>query len=199
MQLWAFSLLVALAPSLGQADFEDGESSNAPAPFRYRLAYAKQFSPSQLVDLKNALDNLEWKNIPVSSKNFRLQVGPYQRLELSRRPPKCLREILQVAEILKAEFPEFTFSVDGKIKNCKNLKNGVAQMLEHKDAVSRNILKFHSPLHTIYLTNKTKFNHRLLGHMGLYINIEREDEIKRRLISFEVGAAAIPHEETATL
>jgi hypothetical protein len=142
------------------------------------------------------IDLTEWrKPIRVKSEMV-IQTGPYGKLELSDKPldVKCLSEIMQAAYLLETHFSNVTFQIDGDIKECKNLKSGVEDLVKNKSRVKTNIAKFHSPMHTIYLTTQTKFNHFLIGKMGLYINVNRSNEIPHRLIEFRVGKAEINHE-----
>jgi hypothetical protein len=145
------------------------------------------------------IDLVDWrKNIRVKS-DFVIQTGPYGKLQLSEKifDVRCLSEIMQAAYLLETHFPKISFEIDGGIKECKNLNSGVAQLIENKSRVKQNIAKFHSPMHTVFLTTQTKFNNFLMGKMGLYVNVNRSGEIPNRLIEFRVGEAEINHETTS--
>jgi hypothetical protein len=129
---------------------------------------------------------------------LRFQTGPYKRMFLtdSLFRTKCLKELVWSAEQLQSHFPQFSFQVDGRIQNCRNLEKGVQKIIANKSRVKSNVSRFHTPMHTIYLTNRTKFNHHQVGKMGLYVNVNKAREIQRRLIDFRVGVNDITHERS---
>ncbi|NQZ00104.1 MAG: hypothetical protein HRT45_05475 [Bdellovibrionales bacterium] len=129
---------------------------------------------------------------------LRFQTGPYKRLFLTDTlfRTKCLKELVWSAEQLNSHFPEFSFQLDGRIQNCKNLEKGVQRIIANKSKVRANVSRFHTPMHTIYLTNRTKFNHHQVGKMGLYVNVNKSREIQRRLVDFRVGVNDITHERS---
>lgn len=141
------------------------------------------------------LELMDWdKQIVRGKDRFYLQTGPYRQLQLGAKSTPCVFEIMQTAQLLQENFSEFSFYLDGRIRSCEHLRQGMKEILAAKDKVKKNISRFHTPMHTIYFTNQTKFNHDDVGHMGLYINIEKENEIQKRLILFEVGESSIVHE-----
>ncbi|MCB0408136.1 MAG: hypothetical protein KDD34_08035 [Bdellovibrionales bacterium] len=139
---------------------------------------------------------MDWdKKIQVKSE-FLIQTGPYGKLQITDNPlnVRCLNEIMHSAYLLETHFPNVSFQIDGNINNCSSLNRGVEEMIKNKSRVAQNINKFNSPMHTVFLTTQTKFNHFLLGKMGLYINVNRSNEITHRLIEFRVGHSDIVHE-----
>lgn len=163
---------------------------------RKALRFLKRASEKNKGVLLGYLDLMKWnKKIRVKT-DFLVQTGPYGKIHITDKPTsvRCLREIMHSAYLLETHFPEYSFQIDGDIRSCRNLKSGVEDLVNSKSRVKRNIAKFHSPMHTVYLTTQTKFNHFLVGKMGLYINVNRSNEIPKRLIKFRVGANHIAHE-----
>lgn len=132
--------------------------------------------------LATYLSVLNWTGPIRMKKNLRFQTGPYETLELGSTGPSCLPEILEAARILETHFARYSFSIDGRIKNCRSLKRGVNALLLAKNKVQQRLNKFFSPLHTVYLTVESKFNHQELGAIGLYINVDKPNEIQRQLL-----------------
>lgn len=129
------------------------------------------------------------KPLRLSSKS-RVQTGPYSQMTLNTKSPlrlQCLESILYSAQVLQKELPKFNFEIDGKIKKCSNLREGIELIVANKELVTRNLKQIHSPLHTIYFTTESKFNDHILGKMGLYINVEKKNEIKNRLVDFKIS------------
>lgn len=121
--------------------------------------------------------------------NLEIQTGPYPQVSTSLEAlnSKCMATIVQSAYRLHREFPNYTFVVNSHIQNCENLKEGVKQLIAEKSRVMKNVDHFNSPLHSIYLTNTTKFIDNEIGKMGLYVDVNRPREIQRRLIDFDVS------------
>ena len=113
-----------------------------------------------------------------------IQTGKYAQVNASRQAlnAKCMTAIVQAAYKLHVVFPDYNFVVDSHIQNCENLKEGIKRLLADRTKVRRNLNQFHSPLHSVYLSNRTGFNQNELGKMGLYINVDQAGEIQRLLI-----------------
>ncbi len=139
--------------------------------------------------LASSTDLMKLKKPVQVSSRLRLQTGPYSRLTLSKSPltVKCLEDILFAGQILQREFQDFNFEVDSKITQCKNLRDGASLLVKNKKQVIKNLKLIHSPMHTIYLTDKSKFNNDTLGEMGLYVNVNKKNEIKKRLVDFTIN------------
>lgn len=184
-------------------DFENGEQilksqlkKQSGYANRKALRFLKRGTDTNKSVLLGYLDLMKWnKKIRVKS-HFLVQTGPYGKIHITDRPTsvKCLSEIMHSAYLLEAHFPNISFQIDGNIKKCSNLKSGVLELVNSKGRVKSNIAKFYSPMHTVYLTTETKFNHFVVGKMGLYINVNRSNEIPSRLIEFRVGKTQIAHE-----
>lgn len=160
------------------------------------LRYLQRNSLGEKSTLLSYLDLMKWRK-PIRLKpQFKVQTGPYGKIHLTDRPTriKCLKELLHAAYLLETHFPKITFQVDGGIKSCRNLQRGVEKLVVNKSRVRKNIGAFITPMHTIFLTTRTKFNHFVLGKMGLYINVNRSREIKQRLIENRVSRSDILHE-----
>lgn len=116
-----------------------------------------------------------------------IQTGRYPLVSVSKQAlnTKCMTAIVQAAYRLNSTFPDYNFVVDSHIHNCHNLREGIKELLVHQNRVRSNLKKFHSPLHSIYLTNETKYVSQELGKMGLYVNVDMDGEIRRRLIKFD--------------
>ncbi|MGE0762478.1 MAG: hypothetical protein AB7N80_04295 [Bdellovibrionales bacterium] len=119
-----------------------------------------------------------------------IQTGPYPQVMVSPQAlnSKCMTAIVQAAYKLHTFFQNYSFVVDSHIQSCQNLKDGIRQLIAQREKVQGNLNQFHSPLHSVFLTNRTRFVNKEIGQMGLHINVDREGEIRRRLIDFEVSA-----------
>ena len=139
--------------------------------------------------LATSTDLMKLKKPVAVGEKFRLQTGPYSRLTLNKAPltVKCLEEILFAGQILQREFSGFNFEIDGKVTGCKNLREGASLLVKNKKQVVKNLKLIHSPMHTIYLTDKSKFNNDTLGEMGLYVNVNKKNEVKNRLVDFTIS------------
>ena len=139
--------------------------------------------------LASSLELMKLKKEVSFGESFKIQTGPYSGLILNKDPlsKKCFEEILSSAQILQREIPEVAFEISGKIHRCDYLFSGVVELVKNKKLVKNNLKHILSPLHTIYLTDKTDFNNDTLGKMGLYVNVNRKHEIKTRLIDFTVS------------
>ena len=129
-----------------------------------------------------------------SDKGFFVQTGSHKKYGHSTQRPACFEAILESAGILQLSFPKYNFVIDSSIKNCGQLVEDVYKLSQNRKLVQRNLDSFHSPLHSIYLTNQTKFNHYLMGHMGLYVNVNKSGEMSRRILELKIGKRVIPHE-----
>lgn len=160
------------------------------------LRFLQRSSLKEKGTLLSYLDLMKWQK-PIRLKaHLKVQTGPYGKIHLTDQPTqaKCLKEVLQAAYLLETHFPKITFQIDGTIQSCKNLRDGVDKLVANKPRVKKNIGTFITPMHTIFLTTRTKFNHYVLGKMGLYINVDRSKEIKKRLVELRVSRSEIPHE-----
>jgi hypothetical protein len=140
---------------------------------------------------------LGWKSTILFRDKFSIQTGPYPQLSLGPAAlnTRCLITILSAAYRLHRVFHDYSFVVDSHIQNCQNLREGMRQIVADASRVKTNLASFDSPLHSVFFTNQTRFNHYVLGKMGLHINVNRNDEVRRRLIAFKIGRADIRHEE----
>lgn len=163
---------------------------------RKALRFLKRASEKNKGVLLGYLDLMKWRKKIRVKTDFLVQTGPYGKIHITDKPTsvRCLKEIMHSAYLLETHFPEYSFQIDGDIKSCSNLKAGIVDLVTNKRRVKKNIAKFHSPMHTVYLTTQTKFNHFVVGKMGLYINVNRSNEIPKRLINFLVGTNQIAHE-----
>jgi hypothetical protein len=134
-------------------------------------------------------DELKLKKPFATGEGFRLQTGKYSRMTLNTGSLRtnCLTDILASAYVLQKEFPQYSFELQGKIKKCANLRAGIKEMVKNKSRVVTNLKHIISPLHTVYLTSVTKFNNDTLGEMGLYVNVNKNQEIKKRLVDFALS------------
>lgn len=139
---------------------------------------------------------MRWQGPITENDRFLIKTGRYQRISLSvqRSQSPCYKEVLQTALLLQTNFPDFNFSIDGQVTDCDALTEGVEQMVLHPSQVKSTIRRFHSPLHTVFFTNRTRFNHFMMQEMGLHLNANDGDEIKARLIENRIGLSDIPHE-----
>lgn len=163
---------------------------------RKALRFLKRTSGKAKGVLLGYMDLMKWDKKVRVKTHFLVQTGPYGKVHITDKPTsvRCLTEIMHSAYLLETHFSEYSFQIDGDIRSCRNLKSGVEDLVNNKHRVKKNIAKFHSPMHTVYLTTQTKFNHFLVGKMGLYINVNRSNEIPKRLIKFRVGTSQIAHE-----
>ncbi|MCC7405897.1 MAG: hypothetical protein IT288_15990 [Bdellovibrionales bacterium] len=129
------------------------------------------------------------------NRGFEIQTGRFGHLSLDpHHKASCWKAILKSAYKLSQSFPTVTFVLSDRIKNCKALEKGTDLMIRRKERVLKNLASFSTPLHSVFLTDESKFNHYLMGHMGLYVNVNRRGEIAKRLIDFRIGRDQIPHE-----
>ncbi|MCB0365085.1 MAG: hypothetical protein H6624_10205 [Bdellovibrionaceae bacterium] len=129
---------------------------------------------------------------------FSIQTGQYGHLSFDPgKQSPCWKTILRSALSLHQNFPEITFVISDRIKNCKALKDGTALLVKRKDKVRKNLSGITTPLHSVFLTDTSKFNHYVMGQMGLYVNVNRRGEIAKRLIDFRIGRDQIPHETSS--
>lgn len=129
------------------------------------------------------------------TSNFSIQTGQYGHLSFSpSKKSPCWKTIVRSAYDLHRNFPNITFVLSDRIRNCKALKRGTDLMVRKKSQVLRNLNSFSTPLHSVYLTNESKFNHYVVGKMGLYVNVNQRGEMAKRLVEFKIGRNQIPHE-----
>lgn len=137
------------------------------------------------------------ENLPiVEGGRLSVQTGRYGQVVLGKKAlnGRCMSQIVKAAYTLHRHFPDYNFVIESHIQHCQNLQDGVRRLIAEKEVVKKNLKSFHSPLHSVFLTNRSRFNHYVLGEMGLHINVNQKDEIKRRLIDFEIAETAIPHQ-----
>lgn len=130
------------------------------------------------------------QRIPViDNPVFSIQTGKYAQITASRQAlnSKCMTTIVQAAYKLHAAFPDYNFVIDSHIHNCQNLSDGIKHLLADVSRVKRNLDRFHTPLHSVFLSNRSGFNNQDLGKMGLYINVDRDGEIARVLINSDLA------------
>lgn len=122
------------------------------------------------------------------SRELVVQTGPYGQLKVSSLAlnSRCMATIVQAAYKLHSFFPNYNFVIDSQIHNCHNLRDGIKQLVAQRQLVKRNLDQFHSPLHSIFLTNRSGYEARQMGRMGLHVNVDQPSEIRRRLIDFKV-------------
>lgn len=113
-----------------------------------------------------------------------IQTGKYAQVTASLQAltSKCMTAIVQAAYKLHVVFPDYNFVINSQIQNCQNLRDGIKHMLADRKRVRRNLDRFHTPLHSVYLSNHSGFNRTELGKMGLHINVDQAGEIRRLLI-----------------
>ena len=127
-----------------------------------------------------------------------IQTGQYPQVMVSPQAlnSKCMATIVQAAYKLHTYFSNYSFVIDSHIQNCNNLRDGIKQIVAERERVKKNLDKFNSPLHSVFLSNQSRFVSRELGKMGLHINVDRSGEMRKRLIDFEISG--IPNDGPKT-